>query len=369
MPVIWGLILGFPVLVFLITLINALTAPMVAKGPRPGSHPLVSVLVPARNEEENIGGCLDSLLRQDYPNFEILVLDDRSSDRTGGIVRQAAAANKRIRCLDGTNLPDGWTGKNWACHQLAQSAGGEILLFTDADNRFSPDAVGRTVGWMEKLKLDLFSAFPEQQTLTWPEKLVVPSVYMTVYCYLPLWLTYFMPHPSLAAANGQWMAFTRASYDRLGGHESAAGEIVEDTFMARLAKKKKMKILTAAGTGAVRSRMYHNWSEIRQGFSKNLFGLMDYRLVPFLSLLFLMFAGYVLPYGLVFSQVFRVPAGIAVIVNILIRGILAFKYRDPWITVPLHPLAILLTIFIGLDSVRVFRRGSLDWKGRKINFR
>ena len=359
------LMIGFLTIVFIVTLLNAITAPMLKNGPIPINHPLVSILIPVRNESKNIQSCLKSLLDQDYPNFEILVLDDFSIDNTAEIVK-SFARDDRVKYVQGKELPDGWTGKNWACYQLSHCATGEILIFTDADNNYERDAISKTVGWMQKLNLDLFSAFPQQRTHTLAEKLVVPSVYMTVYCYLPLWLTYYLPSPSLAAANGQWIAFAKQAYQKLGGHESAKNQIVEDTWLARFAKKQNLKTITTAGTGIVYGRMYHNWSEVWHGFSKNLFGLMGYQAASFLALLFIMIIGYVCPYFLLFHTSFAKYAVIAVAFNVIIRSVLTFKYKDPVMTILLHPLAILITIIIGLNSMRVFKRGNVEWKGRKI---
>ncbi|MBN2104051.1 glycosyltransferase [bacterium] len=360
-------ILGFLGIVLCVTVFNACTAPMLKHGPESYKQDRISFLIPVRNEGRNIQGCLESLLDQAYPRFEILILDDHSSDDTAERVQNVARRDSRIRYIRGKDLPEKWTGKNWACHQLGQHAKGDIFIFTDADNRYTRSAGLKTVGWMRKLNLDMFSAFPQQYTLTLAEKLVVPSVYMTVYCYLPLWLTCLLPYPSLAAANGQWIAFTREAYQKLGGHEAAKNQIVEDTWLARFAKKNRMKVLTSPGTGAVYGRMYHHWTDIWQGFSKNLFGLMDYHIIPFCILLLWMLIGYVCPYVFLFHPLWIKAAGSAVALNIVMRSILALKYKDPWITILLHPLAILLTIAIGLNSIRVFKQGKLKWKGRTIS--
>jgi chlorobactene glucosyltransferase len=360
------LIISCLILVFTVTLFNACTAPMLTKGPRPIKETFVSVLIPVRNESKNIPSCLEGLLAQDYPKMEICVLDDHSSDETAEIVQMIARQDHRVHYIEGKELPEGWTGKNWACFQLSQYAKGDIFIFTDADNRYTPTAVSKTVGWIHQFGLDLFSAFPQQHTHTLAEKLVIPTVYMTVYCYLPLWLTYYLPFSSLSAANGQWLAFTRKTYRKLGGHKAAKNKIVEDTWLARLAKKQKMTMLTAAGTGEVFGRMYHNRSEIWQGFSKNLFGLMGYRTIPFLFLLLFMVMIYVLPYFMIGCALYFTYALIALILNMGTRLILACKYKDPFITILLHPLAIVYTIIIAVNSMRVNKHGNLNWKGRTI---
>ena len=355
--------------IFLVTLINALTAPMVKNGPKPSSRPQVSVLIPARNEEANIGRALATMTAQSYEHLEILVLDDHSTDKTAAVVQEFSRGDRRVRLLAGADLPAGWTGKNWACHQLSQQATGEYLLFTDADNFYSADAVEKTIGWMQKLKLSLFSAFPQQITVTLGEKLVVPVFDMFVYTLLPLWLTYLLKFPSMAAANGQWIVFTKDGYQHIGGHEAVKGQIVEDTELARLAKRRGAKVITAAGKDAVMARMYGSWREVYWGFSKNAFGLMGYKIVPFFLFVALLFWIYILPYLMVWFAPFTFFALTAIALGMIIRLLLALKYRHPFIVVVLNPLCIGATLLIALNSFRSYRRGAVPWKDRSVAFR
>ncbi len=357
-------------MVFAVALFNAFTSPLVARGPKPAAAPLVSVLVPARNEERNIQTCLASLCTQDYPNLEIIVLDDHSRDKTLEMVEAYASMDARVRLIQGESLPHGWTGKNWACHQLSRVAQGDILLFTDADNFYAPFAVSRTVGWMQKLELALFSAFPQQITITLAEKLIVPVYDLFVYAFLPLRLTYRSPQPSLAAANGQWIAFTRPGYQAVGGHAAVKNQIVEDTALSRRAKKLGLKTLTASGRDAVMGRMYHSWREVWYGYAKNAFGLMEYKTLPFFLLLGLLFFIFILPYLLIWSRFFFPWIWPAVLINILLRWLLAVKYKQPlWEGIILHPLGILLTILVGLTSFYYYQIGNIVWKERQVPLR
>ena len=356
--------------VLVITVINAITAPMIKKGPKPQSRPLVSVLIPARNEAHNIGNALMSLRQQTYDNLEILVLDDFSMDDTVAVITSYQQDDSRIRILTGQELPSGWTGKNWACHQLSQQAQGVYLLFTDADNYYTNDAVEKTIGWMQKLNVSLFSAFPQQITRTLGEKLVVPVYDTFVYSLLPLWLTYYVKFPSLAAANGQWIAFTRDGYDRIGGHVSVKNQIVEDTELARLAKQKGEKVITATGAHAVMGRMYHSWSEVFNGFSKNAFGLMGYKTLPFLLFQLTFFALYILPWFVIWYEPLRVAGASAIVRGMVIRLIMALKYKQPIVvSTLLNPVSIGATLLIGLNSFYRYLRGSILWKDRHVEFR
>ena len=357
-------------MILTVTLFNAVTAPMLKKSVGLQNSPRVSVLIPARNEETNVGACIKGFLSQNYNNFKIYVLDDQSTDRTGAIIENSANSILKFRQFMVNRCQRGGMEKTGRAHQLSQHADGEILIFTDADNRPAPDAIANTVAYMQKLELGFFSAFPEKVTVTLGEKLVVPVVDMFVYAGLPLWLTYFSRFPSLAAASGLWIAFTREAYQRVGGHQAVANQIVEDVELSRLAKKRGIKILTSAGTRGVSCRMYHSFSEVWNGFSKNLFGLVSYKTIPFFSLVFSLFTICVLPYIAVWFAPLREPAIGAIVVNIVIRTVLALKYRHPFFTsIILHPFGVLLTLLIGINSFYQVRNGRLQWKGRQIDLK
>lgn len=370
MLVLTGFILAALTILLAVTVFNALTAPLVKQGPTPQSHPRVSVLIPARDEERSIKTCLDSILRQDYPHMEVRVLDDQSTDGTAAIIKTLAQNDSRLYLHRGSPLPAGWTGKNWACHQLAREATGEVLLFTDADNFYAPDAISRTVGWLQTYNLGLFSAFPQQITQTWSEKLVVPVFDHFVYSFLPLWLTYKSRFPSLSAANGQWIAITQNAYQRIGGHTAVKDQIVEDVELCRRAKRQGLKTLTAAGREAVYGRMYRSWQETWTGFSKNAFGLMGFQTIPFFVFMSFLFAVYVLPYGLLAIPSLWPLNGLAVAFNLSIRLILALKYRQNILfSVILHPLSILVTLLIGIHSYHRYRKGHINWKNRAVTMK
>ena len=354
--------------VLVVALFNAATAPMLKKSIGLQNRPRVSVLIPARNEAANIGACIAGFLSQSYDNFEILVLDDQSTDRTGAIIEKFGEQHSEVQAIHGEPLPVGWLGKNWACHQLSQHANGEVLIFTDADNCPAPNAIVNTVAYMQKLELGLLSAFPEKVTGTLAEKLVVPVVDMFVYAGLPLWLTYFSRFPSLAAASGLWIAFTRDAYQQVGGHQAVSNQIVEDVELSRLAKKNGIRILTSAGTRVVSCRMYHSFSEVWNGFSKNFFGLVRYKIIPFFVLMLALFTMCVLPYITVWFVPLRELSIVAIVMNVVMRMVLALKYRHPfWTSVILHPFGVLLTLLIGINSFFQVKRGRLRWKGRQID--
>ncbi|MDZ7342931.1 MAG: glycosyltransferase family 2 protein [candidate division KSB1 bacterium] len=353
-----------------ITLFNVITAPMLKHAPAVRGRPRVSVLIPARNEAANIEACLQGLLVQDYPDLEILVLDDNSSDETAAIVNRLTQQDRRVKLITGQSLPTGWLGKNWACHQLRTYATGELLIFSDADSRYAPTVVSGTVGWMQQLELSLLSAFAHPITVTLAEKLVVPVFHMLVYGYLPLWLTYFSRAASVSAASGSWIAINRRAYDRIGGHRAIRNQIVDDVELSRLAKRLGEKMLTVSGKDMVYCRMYGSAPEIWQGFSKNMFGLMQFKAMPFFMALAVLAMIHVLPYVLVWLEPFTSWAILAIAMNLTFRFALALKFAQPLlVSTVLHPLAITTTLLIGLNSYRWYKKGNIKWKGRQLAVR
>jgi chlorobactene glucosyltransferase len=253
-----------------VTILNVLTFPRLDEAPDPTTFPRVSVLIPARNEAEVIGATVRRLLDQNYPELELLVLDDGSTDGTADVARAAAGNDERLRVLPGKPLPDGWLGKNWACHQLSQAAQGDILLFTDADVIWTPGALCRIIGEMEHRNADLQTVWPTQITESWTERLVVSLMAFVIVGYLPLLAVHHLPWPIFAAAMGQCLAFRREAYARIGGHATVHDEIVEDVAFARAIKRAGLKLRVADGGGVICCRMYHSWEEVRDGFAKNV---------------------------------------------------------------------------------------------------
>jgi glycosyltransferase involved in cell wall biosynthesis len=263
------LVLGFTALQFLISLTNFLFRE------KPGNRnqkisPLVSVLIPARNEEENIKIILDDLLKQDYKNIEIIVFNDQSEDKTAEIVSHFAKPETRIKLINSEGLPEGWLGKNFACHNLSMSAKGDYFLFIDADVRVSGSIIFNAVDLSIQHKLALISIFPKQIIKTLGEKITVPNMNYILLSLLPLILVRKTKFPSLAAANGQFMLFNSSIYKSINPHELMKSNKVEDIAIARLLKEKKHAIACLTGDETIRCRMYCGFKEAVNGFSKNV---------------------------------------------------------------------------------------------------
>ena len=231
---------------------------------------LVSVLIPARNEEKNMGNLLSDLQKQDYENIEIIVFNDQSTDRTEEIVSKFAANDKRINLINSEDLPIGWLGKNFACYSASKRAKGEYLLFLDADVRVNKGIIINTIAIAEKHKLGLLSIFPKQQMETIGERLTVPNMNYILLSLLPLGLVLRSKFSSLAAANGQFMLFNAHTYSRTNPHEMLKNNKVEDIEIARYYKLNGIAVVCLTGDSSISCRMYSGFGEAVNGFSKNV---------------------------------------------------------------------------------------------------
>jgi chlorobactene glucosyltransferase len=330
--------------------------------------PFISVLVPARNEEKRIRPCLGTLADSNYPHLEILVLDDHSSDGTADLVRKRAQGDSRIRLLTGQELPPGWTGKAWACHQLARAAKGEFLVFVDADTRFSIITLSQAVSLALNEKADLISLWPYLEAKSWSEHLIIPFVHLFILLYLPHWLG--GRSASLGAANGQFLLFRRSAYEKIRGHESVAGHLVEDIALGRKMRAAGFRVLNQDGTNPghhialVRCRMYDNFQDLWNGFTKNLYPAFDGRFGAFVF--FQIFQAVVLVGPFVLLLFFpRDPVlWIEIAIILSLRLAMAHRFRQSGWGAVLHPLGQLLVIAISANSWLQTVRRRLPWRGR-----
>lgn len=231
----------------------------------------VSIIVPARNEEDNIRLLLDSLAQARYPEFEVIVVDDQSQDETQRRVREADAGNAlRVLAVEGESPPPGWFGKPWACHQGAGRAQGDLLLFTDADTIHHPDLLQQAVQTLLEEKADALTVVGEQVMGSFWERLLQPQFFALLAFRFPRAGTPRRPHRwRHAIANGQYLLFRREVYDGVGGHEAVRGEVVEDMRMAQLLVRSGKKLVVREGRG-LRTRMYRSLRGLVEGWSKNI---------------------------------------------------------------------------------------------------
>ncbi|MFZ4455491.1 MAG: glycosyltransferase [Bacteroidales bacterium] len=262
------LVVSFAVLQLLVALSNWL---FIQKMPLSEEEfGLVSVLIPARNEEDNISKLLSDLQAQSYQNIEILIFNDQSEDDTHTVVNKFAAQDSRIRLIESDGLPEGWLGKNNACHSLSLQAKGDYFLFLDADVRIGKHLISRTVQFSKTNQLGLLSIFPKQLMLTRGEQLTVPMMNVILLSLLPLVLVQKSKRPSISAANGQFMLFDAAIYREQLPHSKFRSEKVEDIATARHFKENHLSVACLLGDEELTCRMYSSYDEAINGFSKNV---------------------------------------------------------------------------------------------------
>jgi chlorobactene glucosyltransferase len=241
----------------------------------PSGGPGVSIIVPARNEEKNIRRCVEALLTQDYPDFEVLVLDDRSTDATTGILAEISARETRLLVLAGRELPAGWAGKPHALYQAAEVARGDWLLFIDADTYLAPNAVSASLASARLHGADLYTVMTEQILDSFWEKTVMPLVMTALSVgFSPSRVN--DPNTRDAIANGQYILIKRSVYDAIGGHKKLHNLIVEDKAISEQVKWNGYRLIVADGRGVAKTRMYTSLAQMWEGWTKNIYlGLAD----------------------------------------------------------------------------------------------
>src|SRR5581483_3643856 len=229
----------------------------------------VSVLIPARNEEAAIGPALAAVLAGRGVEFEVLVLDDHSTDRTAAVVADCAAGDDRVRLVTSDPLPDGWCGKQFACHQLAAHARHDVLVFLDADVRLAPDALARLVAALDASGADLVSGIPCQETGTAVEKLVIPLIHVLLLGYLPLAGTRRTRGPAFAAGCGQLFVTRRGAYEAAGGHAAIRASLHDGIMLPRAYRRRGLTTDMIDATDLATCRMYRSGRALWFGLAKN----------------------------------------------------------------------------------------------------
>jgi len=366
-------LIAFQAILLLTVLSNTWVLRRAGRHPAPAHFPGASILVPARDEGANIERCVRSLLAQDYPDFELLVLDDASTDATRPILESLAGAKPRLRILDGQPLPPGWLGKNWACAQLAAEAAGDLLVFTDADTYHLPGSLRATVSAMAGERADLLSGFPRQEVLTWGEKLIVPFFSWVLHCFTPLSLGYRLKLPALSCAVGQILAFRREAYQAIGGHGAVRSSIVEDLALARRIQAMGYRWRMKQATDLISCRMYRSGREAVAGLTKNLFAAFDFRLAPYLFVWLWLLVLFATPlYGVAayaLGATLHPPlaALLACIGLALVLWIVPYRrLRLPLLPAALYPVTLFVMEGLAWRSLWLSLKGDLTWKGRAL---
>lgn len=348
--------------------------------PIPGAAPLISFCVPARNEERNIRACVNALLAQDYPNFEVIVLDDRSADATAEILRQLTAQDDRLHPISGSELPTGWAGKPHALYQASAAAHGAWLCFVDADTFLSPTTLSSCYAKAIETNADMFTIMTFQILGSFWEKTVMPLVMTALSVgFSPRKVN--DPERKDAIANGQFILIKRSVYNAIGGHESVKDNIVEDKAISEQVKWNGYRLIVADGYAVARTRMYTSLPEMWEGWTKNIYlGLSDRAGLLWLGVFgafVALLAALFLPVWPLLGIAWYVNGGGWMAITVVIESLLLWTYViyvrarvarkmeiSPWyaFTTPLG--AAVFAAMMITSAFRVLTGKGVTWKGR-----
>jgi len=345
---------------------------------RPGGYPRLSVIVPARNEEHRIGACLKTLLAQDYPALEVVVVDDCSTDRTADVVREVAGRDGRVRLVSGKPPPPGWLGKPHAIWQGVEASGGEFLCFVDSDGELHPQCIRQALESMEEHRSDLLTLGMRLECPSFWERAVQPLIIQLVLMGFPAEKVND-PASDVASANGPFLLFRRSAYEAIGGHAAVRNEIVEDLVLARRIKQEGLRLTWVLAPDLMSVRMYASLREIWEGWSKNFFKSLDEKIplavLTGIGIVWL----YLLPWVAGLGAACGVVAGpdrvhAFVLLTTCLAVALTHGVQRTWIastyglsdrSVWLQPLGAVVVLGILINSAVRTRRGAgIRWKGR-----
>lgn len=357
------IIFFFLILRFTVTLFNFISNPKLTRSPRIYND-LVSILIPARNESEDILPLLISIKNQDYYNIEVIVLDDNSDDDTYQIADNFCDTDNRFKIIRGEPLLSGWLGKNYACHQLAKQAKGNFLMFLDADEIVKDGLINNSLYRMQIGELSLLSLFTNQITQTFGEKAVVPLMHFLLLNLLPLRLVKLSNIPSLSAASGQFMLFNAPDYHQNQWHKQVKSKVVEDIEIMKLIKQKKLNGEALLANGYIYCRMYKSYKESIEGFSKNLLSGFGNSILGLLIYLFLVFLGPVFIFFYLNFQLFYFAITLIIFSRLMISYL---SGQNVIINTIFHILQMISLLVIATLSIKKSLNKTLNWKGRTIH--
>jgi len=360
-----AIVLSFWILIFIQTIANLATIPRLRRDQNPENRPFVSIVIPARNEARTIERSVRAFLAQDYGNFEVIVVNDRSTDATGDILR--ALVDPRLTVIDGAEPPDGWLGKPWALEQATSRARGEVLLIVDADLIYAPEALRAAVAAMESEKAALITLLPHFEMGSLGEQIAMPMLALVALSMLPLWQANRSRSPRLALGGGSGILIRRDVFDAVDGFRPLKGAVVDDVGLARHVREHGEATRAVMADDLVRVRMYYSAGDVIEGFTKNIFMVIERSYIAgffWLALVVILHLG---PYALALTG--NAIAIAIVVVITLIRLVLFRSLRYPLLNALfLHPFMMMLWAWILLRSMWFTGvRNELRWRGRMYN--
>lgn len=328
----------------------------------------LSVIIPVRNEESNIEGCLISIENNSYPIQDIIIVDDSSTDKTVKTINELRKKNPKIKLISIKELPEGWTGKNYALYTGSLSSNSEWLLFIDADVRLHKDTISKTIAYAKDNAINLLSFSPYQTCKKAYEKIIQPEIFNLINYLYPL--KKINKDNRSSAINGSFILIRRRDYFLIGGHEAVKNEILEDVALAKKALQRNLRVKMLQGNSLIQSKMYNSFLELFQGWSKNLYLLIKESNKNFLIILIREILIYLLP--LIFYIKLRIIelSMISYLFPLFINYSIRKRKKQYETYSFFYPLAGIIIILIMLNSyisIAIFKKST--WKGRKYNLR
>jgi glycosyltransferase involved in cell wall biosynthesis len=352
----------FIVLRFTVTLFNFVSNPKLTRVSRHYDD-LVSILIPARNEQDSIVLLLQSIYKQDYKNYEVIIYDDESTDKTYKTCSKFAETHPNFSVIKGDELPADWRGKNHACHQLAKGAKGKYLLFLDADTIVNNSLINSAVHRMYINKLGLLSVFPNQLMQTTGEKTTVPLLNFLLLNTFPLRLAFLTKSPLAATACGQFMLFDAEAYHKNEWHQQVKDKVVEDAEIMRLVKSAAYNGEVLLANSMIFCRMYTSYREAINGFSKNALAAFNYSIIALLVYILLLFGGPMIILMTLNFNLILFMAGLIMLTRIMIS---LSSGQNALINIILHPVQMASMVVIAFLSIQKYLTKTNEWKGRKV---
>ena len=344
------------------TIVNFLTIRIIRYREDFGIDEKVSILLPLRNEAENVEGVIHSLITQEgLLNFEIIALDDASSDETLSRLQEITSPNLKV--VSGQTLPEGWLGKNFACHQLAAQADGSYLVFVDADVRLAPRAITASIQSMKQWRWDFVSPYPRQIAISFLERLTQPLLQWSWFASLPLRIAELLQTPSMVVANGQFLVIDRRAYFESGGHEGIKSEVLDDLELGRSMVRKGFRGGVAEASHFADCRMYSTSRELIEGYTKSQWRAFGN---PFGAIIAVAILAFISIVPILIGLAGNLSGWIGYFAIVMSRLLVAIRTRSVISSALLHPLSALMWIYLIILSWIRKSTGQLAWRGRQL---
>jgi len=338
----------------------------------PKNNPKVSILIPCRNEENNILECVESLVVQDYENIEILLIDDNSNDNTLTQIKALSNKYNKVKSFKGSSLPENWAGKNWACHQLTEKASGDYYLFIDADTNLAKYSVSSAIKHLSDNNLEFITLVPKRKIFNISDYFIWIMVSWFIFSWIPFYLAKKLPFSLFAAGFGQFLLFNKEAYIKIGGHKKISSLVLDDFELARSIKAQGFNSDMLDGTNIIETKGYDSSIAAVDGHAKSIFATFRYNILLFIFAFFGLILLFYVPWLNLISYFFQIELSahhilisfLSILFIFLSTLISSKAFSLSLFSSFLYPVAMLVLLFSGYRSFLSSFDGDIKWKGR-----